>query len=99
MINSLPSHIADALVIIFADDTNAVLSSTYDKLNDLLTKTINCILQVKHWMKCQFLALNVDKTKLMVIGKKYHVKKIGKISINVEGEVINSVESIKSLGL
>jgi hypothetical protein len=99
MINTLPNHILDAFLILFADDTNAILTGTTEELNDLLTKAKKCINDVDAWMQRHFLKLNVKKTQMLLLGKKHVLNKIGKIGIKIGDTYLESVDSIKSLGL
>ena len=53
----------------YADDTQLYVSSRPDD-NNKLSKLTECVKDIKYWMTCNFLLLNSDKTKVLLIGPK-----------------------------
>jgi hypothetical protein len=51
----------------FADDTQLVKSGRLDELPEVISKTQNCISDLKSWMSSNKLQLNEDKTDVMLV--------------------------------
>ena len=55
--------------------------------------------QISKWMHDNKLKLNSDKTEFLVIGLKKQRNKVIINSLNLEGEIIHSVKSVRNLGV
>jgi hypothetical protein len=56
-------------------------------------------MSVIYWMSNNVMRLNVSKTQLIVVGNASNFALVGQVSIELDGVVILSTDSIKSLGL
>lgn len=99
LINDLPMHIRGAATFLFADDSNFVVSGPPEIIGELLKRVERCMEDVLSWMEQNYLQLNIDKTKMVVIGKPNVIKSIGPVEFTVRGMKILSSETCESLGL
>jgi len=99
LINDLPYHIIDALTLLFADDTNAVISGPPSDICKLLNRVELCLEKILDWMDINLMELNLTKTQMVIVGAPRIVKALGTLSVKVKDIVITSTRSIKSLGL
>lgn len=94
-INDLPSHLMNAFVNLFADDT---LIYIHGRNMDMLRERMNGELdKINHWLRLNKLKLNVSKTKVMVIGHSASATAIN--SILMDGEELEMVNQFKYLGV
>ena len=94
-INDLVKACSTTLPYIFADDTNLFISGkNLTKMAHSLNKEL---LEISLWLKINKLSLNVNKTHYMLFTKKR--KDIPCISINIDGQPIDEVESTRFLGV
>jgi hypothetical protein len=98
-INDLPKVIRFCLCILFADDTQLCIAGDPRNIKVLLEKVRLDLLEVFAWMTENGMTINVAKTQLIVIGNAANVARVGQVSIEINGTVINSTDCIKSLGL
>ena len=98
-INSLPDHMPNGIkTFLYADDTALVssgdsIAATSDILNQALESA-------SIWFNNHKLSLNVKKTKHIVFGTSQHLNSgtiIAPVAVN--GEVVESVEEFKYLGI
>ena len=99
MINDLPLHIKNSLCIMFADDTQLLISGFIHEINNIVAKIQEDISMAYTWMNNNYMMLNIDKTEFIVIGKPNVLKQLKEINIKFEDIVIKRVYKIKSLGL
>ena len=99
LINDLPLYLSNAIVLLFADDTNFVVSGSPSNINVLLQSVRDTMIVIIKWMDRNQLQLNVEKTQMIVIGKPAVVKSLGMVSVLVENTLISSSVKVKSLGL
>ena len=86
-------------VIMYADDTTLyVVGSSYNELQITLQHELNVL---GNWIRTNKLQLNVDKTKLMIIGSKQKLNSChdNDISITYNGIEIEHCASFKCLGV
>ena len=81
----------------YADDTAVFY---FAKGVDELVVSIQYDMQsISYWMKQNRLSLNVSKTKFMLIGSKQKIIRAGNIGISLNGEMVESVQTFKYLGM
>ena len=85
----------------YADDTTLYVSGTCLDDNIIQTRLQHDVNALKQWIKENKLHLNVDKTKLMIIGSKQRLHSINAESIHIlyDGKEIERCTSIKCLGI
>lgn len=94
-INDLPSQLMNAFVNLFADDTLVYIhGSELDVLREQMNAELD---KINHWLRLNKLKLNVNKTKVMVIGHSSSATAIN--SILMDGEELEMVNSFKYLGV
>ncbi len=64
----------------YADDIQLYISTRPDQTSKL-SKLTECVRNVKYWMNNNFLQLNLDETKILLIGPKKSVNRISWITI------------------
>ena len=95
-INDLPLASKSNATILFADDTNAIYTSqTYDDLNRIVCSDLTVL---SDWFKCNKLALNESKTKLIIFHTIYNKPPDGFV-ITLNGVVLERVSITKFLGV
>lgn len=90
------------LIHVYADDTQLYISfKPLSESTDAVLCITNCLVEIKKWMSCNFLKLNVNKTKVMMIGSKNNVAVIPPIKIIQNGETLKCTPDgyVKTLGV
>ena len=98
-IDDIVKVIRNGKVIMYADDTTLHVSGT--SLHDIQLKLQEDLNEISKWIKDNRLQLNVDKTKLMIIGSKQRLRSCRDepIYIEYEGKPIERCISTKCLGI
>ena len=98
-IDDVVDSIKNGNVTMYADDTTLYVSGTsFNEIQTMLQEDVNSLSQ---WIKDNKLTLNVDKTKLMIIGSKQRLRSCENTSINIfyDGNPIERCTKIKCLGV
>ena len=97
-INDLPNCLNHTTARMFADDTS--ISYASDSANEL-QNVINTELKgLSDWLTTNKLSLNIVKTEFMVVGSRQRIKTLNnEIDIEINGNMVNQVTSVKSLGV
>uniref|UniRef100_A0A3P9KPY0 Reverse transcriptase domain-containing protein n=1 Tax=Oryzias latipes TaxID=8090 RepID=A0A3P9KPY0_ORYLA len=83
--------------ILFADDTSLFMSH---RNIDLLEKLLNeQLVKVDTCFKCNKLSLNTSKTIFIIFHTSRHKSTYRKLNINIDGQSLQQVDSIKFLGI
>lgn len=98
-INDLPLVVRHCLLVLFADDSQLVVSGHPDRLIDIMDKMKTDLTAVIDWMKRNGMKLNLGKTQMIVFGSAANLAKVGRVTIEIDGVKIVSSDQIKSLGL
>jgi hypothetical protein len=98
-INDLPLVVKNCLCILFADDSQLILSGHPKNIGQLLLKLKTDLEEVIKWMNENGLSLNLNKTQFIIIGNAHNIKTIGQVSFEVDGTTIINTDTIKTLGL
>ena len=88
--NDLPTCVKEAEITMYADDTS--LYKPFRTAQDLSDELIPAFVKICEWLKMNKLALNVLKTKFMIIGTSQRLNIL-------DGCQIRRVKSVKYLGL
>ena len=84
----------------FADDTQHHQSASVAEVGALMTKTEDCITNLKTWMTHNKLQLNDDKTELMLACPKKLIKHPSlSVSLDLNGISVSFSPSVRSLGV
>ena len=81
--------------LFFADDTN--LFTNGSNINELESLINSDLAEIAKWPKVNKLSLNINETHYMIFTTKRKI--IPGIVINIEGHIINEVDSTKFLGI
>ena len=96
-VNDLPSAIKFCNVELYADDTllyfTSDLASTIEHNLTLDLTNITC------WLRVNYLSLNINKTKLMLIGTHQRLAPVSDFTVQCNGSVLERVEKYKYLGV
>ena len=97
-INDLPNCLNHTTARMFADDTS--ISYASDSAKEL-QNVINTELKgLSDWLTTNKLSLNIVKTEFMVVGSRQRIKTLNnEIDIEINGNMVNQVTSVKSLGV
>jgi hypothetical protein len=94
-VNYLPLVLQHSTVNMFADDT--LITVTSDSINDAVFKLNEDLETLYEWINYNNLALNISKTKYMIIANKK--SNLENFEIKIGGEKIEKVSEIKYLGV
>ena len=94
--NDMPYVLSNARVTMFADDSLYYAAPTCSELNQVLSCEISILF---NWIKTNKLILNISKTKSIMFGSKYRLLHNPKINIQIDGQTIQQVKTVKLLGL
>ena len=83
--------------ILFADDTNLFYSN--ENLIQMQNLVNNELSKLSEWFRANKLSLNAVKTHYMLFGNKPFPKTLKQLNINLDGNIIEQVKSIKFLGV
>jgi hypothetical protein len=98
-INDLPIVVKNCICILFADDTQLFIAGKPNQLPKLIRKLEFDLQNVLKWMNENGMKLNVAKSQFIVLGNGHNLSKIGQLQINIDGTIITSQDTFKSLGL
>lgn len=99
MINDLPGAIKNSLTIIFADDTQIIISGHINAITVIITHLQNDLENINEWMNTNQLKLNIDKTKYIVICKPNQSNCLAALNVTVNSTNIERVKTMKILGV
>lgn len=96
LVNYVCGSVPDCSVVVYADDTNAIISgSNMDELNKVTDKAI---LSFHKWFSSNNLSLNTKKTQMLIF--KPNCKKNDKVAVTLNADYVASpVEHVKFLGI
>ena len=85
----------------YADDRQLYLSFKPKVSMDQVTciKRLElCIAEIRYWMKINFLKLNDSKTEFILLGTRYQLQMVNKISIKIGDAIIRPTNCARNLG-
>ncbi len=84
-------------MVMYADDSTVYASaSTVEELEDVLNKELKLIME---WVTENRLALNIEKTKSIVLGSKYRLKSAPILNVSIGDKCIEQKTEVKLIGL
>lgn len=95
LIGFIEQTFPDTSVVVFADDTNAIVNS--NNIESLSIKTNALIMTFDNWFRINNLTLNADKTNAMLF--KTTSRNNDALDIYINNNKINQVNSVKFLGI
>jgi hypothetical protein len=96
-INDIVKCSNDLKFVIYADDTNAFISSSNHANN--VTSVNRELVQVSQWMRANCLTLNVDKSQYVVFHRRRRKLDNFNDAISIDGIYLARVETVKFLGI
>ena len=93
LINDLKNSLKYSSAILYADDTTILLCGRNIKF--ILTKLQNDLDNLSMWLRSNKLALNTEKTKVMVFAREYYTNEI---CLTMNGTKIEQISDFKFLG-
>ncbi len=82
----------------YADDTQLYISSWPGETHQI-EKLMECIVDIKNWMTSNFLLLNSEKTKVLIIGPKTTTSINLEHCLTLDGCSVDSSSSVRNLGV
>ena len=96
-VNDLPRAVNNCNIELYADDTLLYFAS---KSVSTIESNLNLdLLNVIHWLRANFLSLNIDKTKMMLIGTHQRLATVSNFTVQANGHNIERVNKFKYLGV
>ena len=93
----MPSSVTDGVIDMYADDTTLTVSGI--SVREVEEKLSNGVTKVMDWINANRLAVNLDKTAVMLIGSRAKLNCVGDFNVTVCGNVLKRVKVAKCLGL
>ena len=87
----------DSTLIMYADDTNVIISD--ENFNQLISKAKDVLTRISVWFKVNKLSLNVTKSNYIIFRNKYSNRNYEDIHITIDNSVITRVTHTKFLGI
>ncbi|KAK6174094.1 hypothetical protein SNE40_017434 [Patella caerulea] len=84
---------------LYADDTQLYLALNKSNVDNEIERIESCVVNIRHWMKCNFLKLNDDKTEVIHIGNNKILESVHLDHISIGDVKVKPTESIKNLGV
>ena len=86
---------------VYADDTQIYLSfdASEKAANDSIQTLEACIVEIRHWMRNNYLKLNDNKTEFILIGSRQKLDKIKNLHIRIGDSNIAPVRQVRNLGV
>ena len=93
-VNNLPAVVQHCTISLYADDTSIYVSNTNPS-------TVGVLLEedLKHWLECNGLKINVDKTQVMVLCGHRKSDQEDQVQVNIGTTVLKKQTSVKYLGV
>ncbi|XP_057318961.1 uncharacterized protein LOC130663635 [Microplitis mediator] len=88
--------------IFYADDLIVYITCSLSIIDETIEKLNNIIIKINSWCTENYLRLNPDKTKAIILGSPQHVRDptcVNALKIVVNGKTIEYVKSLKYLGV
>ena len=83
----------------YADDTQVYLSVPASDAPLAVNRLTDCIDKIEHWMGCNRLRLNVDKTQVIWMGTRQQLEKIGIDELILHSSTIQFSKKVVNLGV
>ena len=94
------------IIKLYADDSQLYIgfsAANPSEIDDVLKRIECCLREIKRWMVQNFMKLNEDKTEFILLGTKSDLKKVGPLTLDVDGTLIKNTicngTAGKSLGV
>jgi hypothetical protein len=84
-IKDLPTVVRHCLCILFADDTQLIISGDPRNINSLILKLQHDLSSIIKWMDENGTKLKTDKTQIIALGSAANVAKIGQTTVEIGG--------------
>ena len=96
-INELPNVVVSCNVELFADD--ALIYFASKSVDDIQTHLTADLRRINHWLQANYLILNLDKTKVMLVGTHHKITSAGALEIDITNKRLELVENFKRLSV
>ena len=99
-VNDIADNVKDCMLVMYADDTQIVISGTIDKLDELVRRAENTLLDAKNYFNLNGLMVNEAKTQCIFIGSRQLISKIPSDTVVRFGNsIISPSAHVKNLGV
>jgi len=99
MINDLPLCLRHSNAFMFADDSNILITGKPEEIGTIVDKLEEDLNRLHEWLSANQINLNVDKSKVMFIGKASCLKKCTTLNVRINNTVLSRVKSIRIPGV
>ena len=99
-INDLPQHLRDCLLVMYADDTQILLTGDIDQIDELIKRAENILITAKKYFNTNGLLLNESKTQFIFLGSRQYIARIPEnVNIKLGNTIITPSQKVKNLGV
>ena len=96
-INDIENAICNSKFQLYADDT--VIYNSGSSIDDIKISLQNNIDKFAKWCIINKLTINTKKTKIMIFGSRYNIKRNSTLELRINGESLQIVPTYKYLGI
>ena len=99
-INDFPEYIYDCLLVMYADDTQIMLTGDINNIEDLLKRAESILRGAKTYFNMNGLLLNENKTQFIIFGSRQYISRLpDNLSIRFNDATLVPSHKIKNLGV
>lgn len=98
-INDLPLCVKNSNITLFADDSSVYNADIIENIHILKDKLEYDLFCISKWLDNNKVKLNVNKTQCMLVGKKNQIMACNNFNLNINGNPVAQVKSLKILGV
>lgn len=75
-VNDMPQFIRDCLLVLYADDTQIILTGDIDEIDEMTRQAENILINAKIYFNGNGLLLNENKTQCIFFGSRQYISRI-----------------------
>ena len=98
-VNDLPSIVHNCKPECYVDDSKLYISFSVNKLDSVIDQVNKDLDQICHWCCRNYLLINPEKTKVLVLGTRQRLQQLPSFSITLLSKHIKPVPVVKDLGV
>jgi hypothetical protein len=83
----------------YADDTQVYICTRADDAHSAVERFASCVQNIDHWMNCNRLKMNTDKTQIIWIGTRQQLAKIDISEIQLSTALVSLSTAVTDLGV
>lgn len=99
-VNDMPQFIRDCLLVLYADDTQIILTGDIDEIDEMTRQAENILINAKIYFNGNGLLLNENKTQCIFFGSRQYISRIPEdTKIKFNDTLLIPSKKVKNLGV